>query len=40
VFCRLCYRLSLRDLSEIMALLGIEVSHEAVRTGRQSSCLS
>ena len=31
VFCRLRYRLTLRDLSEIMALRGIEVSHEAVR---------
>ena len=31
VFCRLRYRLTLRDLSKIMALRGIEVSHEAVR---------
>lgn len=31
VFCRLRYRLTLRDLGEIMALRGIEVSHEAVR---------
>ena len=31
VFCRLRYRLALRDLSEIMARRGIEVSHEAVR---------
>ncbi len=31
VFCRLRYRLTLRDLSEIMALRGIEVSYEAVR---------
>jgi transposase-like protein len=31
VFCRLRYRLTLRALSEIMALRGIEVSHEAVR---------
>ena len=31
VFCWLRYRLTLRDLSEIMALRGIEVSHEAVR---------
>ena len=30
VFCRLRYRLTLRDLSEIMALRGIKVSHEAV----------
>ena len=31
VLCRLRYRLTLRDLSEILALRGIEVSHEAVR---------
>ena len=31
VFCRRHFRLTLRDLSEIMALRGIEVSHEAVR---------
>ena len=31
VFCRRHYRLTLRDLSEILALRGIEVSHEAVR---------
>jgi len=31
VFCRLRYRLTLRDLSEILALRGVEVSHEAVR---------
>ena len=31
MFCRLRYRLILRDLSEILALRGIEVSHEAVR---------
>ena len=31
VFCRLRYRLTLRDLSEILALRGIEASHEAVR---------
>jgi hypothetical protein len=31
VFCRLRYRMTLRDLSEIMALRGIEVSHEAIR---------
>ncbi len=31
VFCRLRYRLTLRDLSEILTLRGIEVSHEAVR---------
>ena len=31
VFCRPRYRLTLRDLSEIMALRGIEVSYEAVR---------
>ena len=31
VFCRLRYRLTLRDLCEILALRGIQVSHEAVR---------
>ncbi|MGI4798921.1 MAG: hypothetical protein ACRYG8_33755 [Janthinobacterium lividum] len=31
MFCRLRYRLMLQDRSEIMALHGIEVSHEAVR---------
>ena len=31
VFYRLRYRLTLRDLSEIMALRGIEVSYEAIR---------
>ena len=31
VFCRLRARLTLRDLSEIMGLRGLEVSHEAVR---------
>ena len=31
VFFRLRYRLTLRDLSEILALRGIEVSHEAIR---------
>jgi putative transposase len=31
VFCRLRYRLTLRDLTEIMALRGIEVSYEAIR---------
>ena len=31
VFCRLRYRLTLRDLSEILLLRGIEVGHEAVR---------
>jgi putative transposase len=31
VFCRLRYPLTLRDLSEILLLRGIEVSHEAVR---------
>ncbi len=30
MFCRLRYRLTLRDLSEILALRGIEISHEAV----------
>src|ERR1700676_4037153 len=32
VFCRLRYRLTLRDLSEILLLRGFTVSHEAVRT--------
>ena len=36
VFCRLRYRLTLRDLSEILLLRGIEVSHEAIRGWRQS----
>jgi putative transposase len=31
VFCRLRYRLTLRDLSEILLLRGIEVSHKTVR---------
>ena len=31
VFCRQRYRLTLRDLSEILALRGIEVSYEAIR---------
>jgi putative transposase len=31
VFCRLRYRLTLRDLGEILAIRGIEVSHEAIR---------
>jgi hypothetical protein len=31
VFCRLRYRLTLRDLCEILALRGIEISHEAAR---------
>jgi hypothetical protein len=31
VFCTLRYRLTLRDLSEIIALRGIEASYEAVR---------
>jgi putative transposase len=31
VFCRLRYRLTLRDLSELLLLRGIEASHEAVR---------
>ncbi|WP_284948120.1 DDE-type integrase/transposase/recombinase [Acidisoma cladoniae] len=31
VFCRLRYRLTLRDLSEIMALRGIDIIHETVR---------
>ncbi|MCW3477837.1 IS6 family transposase [Rhodovastum sp. RN2-1] len=32
VFCRLRYRLTLRDLSESLLLRGFTVSHEAVRT--------
>ncbi len=31
VFCRLRYRLTLRNLIEIMALREVELSHEAVR---------
>ena len=31
VFCRSRYRLTLRDLSEIMALRRIKISHEVVR---------
>jgi transposase-like protein len=31
VFCRLRYRLTLRDLSEIMLLRGFTVSHECIR---------
>jgi putative transposase len=31
VFCRLRYRLTLRDLSEILLLRGIVVRHEAIR---------
>jgi transposase-like protein len=31
VFCRLRYRLALRDLSEIMLLRGFTISHEAIR---------
>ena len=31
VFCRFRYRLTLRDLTEIMALHVIEVNHKAVR---------
>ena len=31
MFCRLRYRLTLRDLSEIMSLRGIEISYEAMR---------
>ena len=30
VFCRLRYRLTLRDMSEILALRGIEVSHDRI----------
>ena len=38
VFCRLRYRLTLRDLSESMALRALEVSYEA--TERRSCCRS
>ncbi len=31
VFCRLRYRLTLRDLSEIMALRGIDLRYDAMR---------
>jgi putative transposase len=31
VFCRLRYRLTLRDLTELLLLRGIEVSHATVR---------
>jgi putative transposase len=40
LFCRLHYRLTLRDLSEILLLRGIEVSHETVRDWRPSCCRS
>ena len=38
VFCRLRYRLTLRDLSEIMLLRGFAVSHECIRQWRRSCC--
>ncbi len=31
MFCRLRYRLTLRDLGEILLLRGVVVSHEAIR---------
>jgi transposase-like protein len=31
VFCRLRYRLTLRDLSEIMLLRGFTINHESIR---------
>jgi putative transposase len=34
VFCRLRYRLTLRDLSEIMLLRGFTVSHECIRQSK------
>src|ERR1700726_1183951 len=34
VFCRLRYRLTLRDMSEILLLRGIEASHETIRDWR------
>ncbi len=40
VFCRLRSRLMLRDLSEILILRGIEVSHEAVPDWKPSCCRS
>ena len=45
VFCRLRYRLTLRDLSEIMLLRGFTVSHDAVAfsttpASRWASCRS
>ena len=36
VFCRLRYRLTLRDLSEIMLLRGFTVSYECIRRWRRS----
>src|SRR6516225_2028750 len=33
VFCRLRYRPTLRDLSEIMLLRGFTISHESIRRG-------
>jgi len=36
VFCRLRYRLTLRDLSEILLLRGFTVSYESVGKGRSS----
>jgi len=40
VFCRLRYRLTLRDLSEILLLRGFTVSHETIGTGKPSFCPS
>jgi transposase-like protein len=40
VFCRLRYRLTLRDLSKILLLRGFTVSHETVREWEQSCCPS
>ena len=36
VFCRLRYRLTLRDLSKIMALREIQIGYEPSKTGRRS----
>ena len=38
VFCRLRYRLTLRDLSEIMLLRGFTVITSASGSGRRSCC--
>jgi putative transposase len=38
VFCRLRYRLTLRDLSEILPLRGFTVSHECVRQWEAKLC--
>ncbi len=40
VFCRLRYRLTLRDLSEMLLLRGFIVSHEAIRDWETNCCRS